>query len=418
MIETPARAEVVILIHVNLPRVTTQADIDEFHELAVSASIEPVLEMNAICRLPSIKFLIGKGKVDEIRQAVKAHCADLVIFSHDLSPAQTRNIEGAIECRVIDRVALILDIFAQRAKTFEGKLQVELAQLQHMSTRLVRGWTHLERQKGGIGLRGPGETQLEVDRRLIRGRIKAITKNLDKVRQDRSGRRRTRSRANISTVALVGYTNAGKSTVFNKLSNACAYVADKLFATLDPTLRSLHLSEFGKIVLADTVGFVRDLPHELVDAFRATLEETKDADVLLHVVDAADPELHFKMAEVAKVLAQIDAETVPQLLVYNKIDLLDDCAARIEYDESGRPLKVWVSAVTGEGMDVLKQAIVEILSKDVVEQTVCLLSTQGSVRNALYDLDAVVSEQVGLDGSYELVVRLPRLKLIKLLSEK
>lgn len=417
MIETPVPAEVVILVHVTLPRVSTQADFDEFHELAVSAGISPALEIHAICRSACVKYLIGKGKVEEIHQAVKAHGADLVIFSHDLTPAQTRNIERKIECRVVDRVDLILDIFAQRAQTFEGKLQVELAQLQHLSTRLIRGWTHLERQKGGIGLRGPGETQLEVDRRLIRGRIKAITKRLDKVRKDRSGRRRTRHRANISTVALVGYTNAGKSTLFNALSDSDAYVADQLFATLDPTLRALHLSEFGKVVLADTVGFVRDLPHDLVDAFRATLEETRDADVLLHVIDAVDPESRYKMSEVNKVLEQIEADEVPALLVFNKVDLMDDETPHIEYNAAGRPVKVWVSAVSGQGLSELKQAIVDILSEDIVEQEISLSSTQGKLRSTLYNLDAVVSEQVALDGSYELVVRLPRQKLMRLLSE-
>ena len=437
-------------------------DFDEFRELAVSSGTVPVLEIQAPCKIASAKTLVGKGKVAEIAEAVKALGAHLVIFSHPLTPAQTRNLEDEMQCRVIDRIDLILHIFAARAHTFEGKLQVELAQLHHLSTRLVRGWSHLERQKGGIGLRGPGETQLEVDRRLIRGRIASIEKQLEKVRKDRFFRRHARERANRATVALVGYTNSGKSSLFNALCNAHAYVANQLFATLDPTLRSLGIPEFGDVVLADTVGFIRDLPHELINAFRATLEETRTANLLLHVIDASDPEQHYKMKEVVEVLTHIGAEAVPSLLVFNKIDLLDHqyllnnpghCHPRsakdpsfiimdprfrgddkhregtcpgllrsydhqpdeIEYDSSGKPTKVWVSALTGAGLQNLLKAIAVLLSEDIVEQKVHLLPTEGKIRSALYDIEAVVSEYVELDGSYTLVVHLPRQVLMKIL---
>ena len=415
MIETSTETEVVILVYVSLSNRTTQMDRDEFYELAVSSGATPVLEIQAPCKAFSAYTLVGKGKVDEIAQAVKALGAHLVIFNHPLTPAQTRNLEDEIQCRVIDRIDLILDIFASRARTFEGKLQVELAQLQHLSTRLVRGWSHLERQKGGIGLRGPGETQLEVDRRLIRGRITSIQKQLEKVRQDRLGRRRTRERANKATVALVGYTNSGKSSLFNALCNADAYVADQLFATLDPTLRSLMLPEFGHVVLADTVGFIRELPHELIDAFRATLEETRTATLLLHVIDASDPECQYKMKEVMEVLTHIGAETVPSLFVLNKVDLLDNQPVNIEYDASHRPIKVWVSALTGEGLPNLLKAMAVLLSEDMVEQEVRLSSIQGKIRNELYKREAVISEHVELDGGYTLVVHLPRQVLMKIL---
>jgi GTP-binding protein HflX len=290
---------------------------------------------------------------------VGAKQADLVVFDHDLSPAQERNLEQSLQCRVLDRTELIRDIFSQRARSHEGKLQVELAQLQHLSTRLVRGWSHLERQKGGIGLRGPGETQLETDRRLIGNRIRQLHKRLGRVRKQRDQSRRSRHKAQVPTVSLVGYTNAGKSTLFNRLTAAQVLADNRLFATLDPTLRRLQLAKSQPLVLADTVGFIRNLPHSLVEAFRSTLEETRDAALLLHVVDAFSEERLELIAQVNKVLHTIGAEDVPQLEIYNKIDRIDGCKPRLERDASGRIRRVWLSAVSGEGIDLLRQALAE-----------------------------------------------------------
>jgi GTP-binding protein HflX len=308
---------------------------------------------------------------------------------------------------VLDRTGLILDIFAQRARTHEGKLQVELAQLQHMSTRLVRGWTHLERQKGGIGLRGPGETQLETDRRLLRARIKALTSRLEKVRKQRNQGRRARDRAEIPSVSLVGYTNAGKSTLFNCVTESSVYVADQLFATLDPTLRRLEIDNVGPVILADTVGFIAHLPHKLVEAFKATLEETLNADLLLHVVDAASHERDDNMHQVQDVLSEIGAEGIPQLQVFNKLDVLEQ-APRLERNAEGRPERVWVSAATGAGMDLLLQAIAELVGQDMVSEEVHLDPGQGSLRAAFYNMGAVQAEDYGDDGAAHLSVRLPR----------
>ena len=357
---------------------------------------------------PSPRYFVGTGKLEEIRCAVEQHCADVVLFNHALSPSQERNLEEALECRVLDRTGLILDIFAQRARTHEGKLQVELAQLQHMSTRLVRGWTHLERQKGGIGLRGPGETQLETDRRLLRVRIKSILRRLEKVQKQRDQNRRSRQKADIPTVSLIGYTNAGKSTLFNRVTEAEVYAADQLFATLDPTLRRLDVPELGPIVLADTVGFIRHLPHKLVEAFRATLQETRDAQLLLHVVDAASNERDDNVVQVESVLAEIEADTVPALMVYNKIDMLDGQQPRIDRDEEGRPLRVWVSAVTGAGMDLLSQAVAELLIDDMVDQEFCVPASDSGLRARFYSQGAVVDERFSEQGDYILHIRMPK----------
>ena len=356
---------------------------------------------------PQPRRFVGSGKLEEIATHLCAQDARLVIFNHALSPGQERNIERELECRVLDRTGLILDIFARRARTHEGKLQVELAQLQYMSTRLVRGWTHLERQAGGIGLRGPGETQLEMDRRLLRARIKSIRARLERVRRQRGQGRRARRRAELPTVALVGYTNAGKSTLFNRLTAAEVFAADQLFATLDPTLRRLEAPALGAVILADTVGFIARLPHGLVEAFKATLEETREADLLLHVVDAASAERDDNRHEVRAVLEDIGAAERPQLEVYNKIDLLGS-RARIERDAQGRPRRVWLSAVTGAGVDLLLDALAERLGGDLFADAVTLRPDQARLRAALHALGAVQEEAFADDGSARLRIRMPR----------
>jgi GTP-binding protein HflX len=357
-------------------------------------------------RSPTAKFFVGEGKLDEIKAAKEATEADLVVFNHPLSPSQERNLEQALCCRVIARTGLILDIFAQRARTHEGKLQVELAQLQHMSTRLIRGWTHLERQKGGIGLRGPGETQLETDRRLLRARIRSIESRLDKVRAQRAQSRRARERAEVPLVSVVGYTNAGKSTLFNQITASEVYAADQLFATLDPTLRRLDIDQFGPLVLADTVGFISHLPHALVDAFKATLEETLNADLLLHVIDVAAEHRDTLIAEVESVLAEIGASEVPQLRIYNKIDLLEQ-APRLMRDERGKPQAVYLSARENQGLDLLEQALRELLQSGIFEGDIELAPAQGKLRAALFDMGAVTAEAFTDTGCSVLSIRLP-----------
>jgi GTP-binding protein HflX len=414
--ERPESGERAILVHIDLASEAEAEDPKELEELALSAGADPICFMNGSRSDPSPRFFLGKGKVEELAELVRLHEADLVIFNHALSPAQERNLEREIKCRVLDRTGLILDIFAQRARTHEGKLQVELAQLEHMSTRLVRGWTHLERQKGGIGLRGPGETQLETDRRLLRARIKAILKRLDKVRRQRDQGRRARVRAEIATVSLVGYTNAGKSTLFNRLTTASVYVADQLFATLDPTLRKVQLPDVGPIILADTVGFIRHLPHKLVEAFRATLQETAEADLLLHVIDCHDDERQARIAQVNDVLTEIGADSRPVLLVYNKIDLLDDFSARIDRDEEGTPVRVWLSAETGEGAELLLQAVNERLSGLMFEDVLQLSPSEGQLRSLLYTKDAVLNERIDEDGRISLQVRIQQKDFRQLLS--
>lgn len=358
MIEHPGSGDAAVLVSLDFGGTDYEESLEELQRLTESAGVGILGIVRGKRSRPDAALFAGSGKADEIAETVVANEANLVIFNHELSPAQQRNLERRLDCRVIDRTSLILDIFAQRAQSHEGKLQVELAQLEHLATRLVRGWTHLERQKGGIGLRGPGETQLETDRRLLGKRVKLLKERLAKLGRQRSVQRRARVRANVLSVSIVGYTNAGKSTLFNRLTHAKAYVADQLFATLDTTSRKFFVADGGSVVLSDTVGFIKHLPHTLVAAFRATLEEAVAADLLLHVVDASSPSRDQQVEEVNKVLAEIGADHIPQLMVLNKIDV-NGLAPGIERDEYGRIGRVWVSARTGEGFDLLREALAE-----------------------------------------------------------
>ena len=416
MFERPESGERAVLVHVNFPGGADREDPEEFTELVRSAGALPVATVTGTRTRPEARLFVGAGKAEEILTAVRQHEAELVIFNHSLSPSQERNLERLLSCRVLARTGLILDIFAQRARSFEGKLQVELAQLRHMSTRLIRGWTHLERQKGGIGLRGPGETQLESDRRMLNARIKLINRRLEKVEKQRDQGRRARQRAEVPTVALVGYTNAGKSTLFNALTGAHAFVADQLFATLDPTLRRLDIEGVGALVLADTVGFIRHLPHDLVAAFRATLEETCRADLLLHVIDAQDEEKSAHIEQVNEVLQEIGAEAIHQIRVYNKIDLSDD-GPRLEYAEDGRIDKVWVSAITGAGLDLLATALKDHFQGAQVHGWLHLPARAGSTRSSLYGIGQVLSEHVDERGSWWLEICMAQRNIDKLLRE-
>jgi GTP-binding protein HflX len=408
LFERPGSGERAILVCVGLGRAPEHDRVEEFTALARSAGAQ-VLEVLAPTRKSADpRFLIGTGKVQELRERIVALGADLVVIDGTLSPSQERNLEKELQCRVLDRAGLILDIFAQRARTFEGKLQVELAQLQHMSTRLVRGWTHLERQRGGgIGLRGPGETQLETDRRLIGKRIKTLNDRIDKVLSQRQTTRQERKRAEVPTIALVGYTNAGKSTLFNRLTHADAYAADQLFATLDPTVRRLHLAPGLETALADTVGFVRDLPHELVAAFRSTLQEAREADLLLHVIDAADPERTDRIAQVNEVLETIGAGAVPQIAVYNKIDRTGELP-RVETGEDGRIDRVWLSAHSGAGTDLLLTALHQRLGADLWHGVLQIPPQAGRARARLFAAGAVIAQRSLDDGRLEVEVSLRR----------
>ncbi|MDC7827026.1 GTPase HflX [Pseudomonas sp. BLCC-B13] len=407
-----------ILVHLEGSNPEAAEDPQEFQDLALSAGADMVALVTVSRHMPTAKFLIGSGKVEELRDLVRESEAELVIFNHTLTPSQERNLERVFECRVLDRTGLILDIFAQRARTHEGKLQVELAQLDHMSTRLVRGWTHLERQKGGIGLRGPGETQLETDRRLLRVRIRQIKQKLEKVRSQREQARRGRRRADIPSVSLVGYTNAGKSTLFNALTTSEVYAADQLFATLDPTLRRLELDDLGPVVLADTVGFIRHLPHKLVEAFRATLEESSNSDLLLHVIDSHEPERDQQIEQVMAVLGEIGANELPILEVYNKIDLVDGVEPQIQRDGDGKPERVWLSARDGKGLELLRQAVAELLGEDLFVGTLRLPQHLGRLRAQFFELNAVQSESHDEAGDTLLAIRLPRAELNRLVSRE
>ncbi|UCE88754.1 MAG: GTPase HflX [Pseudomonadota bacterium] len=408
MFERPRGGERAILVHVDFGSDTEHEDLQEFRELAASAGAEVVHALTVRRASAEPRYLIGTGKADEIRDSVAALEAELVLFNHSLSPGQERNLERLFQCRALDRTGLILDIFAQRARSHEGKLQVELAQLKHLSTRLVRGWTHLERQKGGIGLRGPGETQLETDRRLLGIRIKQLQKRLGRVRRQRDQGRRARNRAEVPTVSLVGYTNAGKSTLFNRLTDAGVMAADQLFATLDPTLRRVELPAGNPMVLADTVGFIRHLPHDLVAAFRSTLQETREANLLLHVIDAASERREGNIEQVNVVLDEIGARDLRQLEVYNKIDMIPGARPRLDRDSDGRPRRVWMSAATGEGLDLLLEALAELLRPTSVHQRLFLPPEAGRLRALIYRDGQVLDEQIADGGGWTLDVVMAR----------
>ena len=420
MFERPQNSERAILVGVGIGHPVDPHDTAEFKALAASAGTLSVGLILATRPRPDPKYFVGSGKAEEIKACADANDADVVLVNQTLTPSQERNLEKLTNRRVLDRNGLILDIFAQRARSFEGKLQVELAQLSHLASRLVRGWTHLERQKGGIGLRGPGETQLETDRRLIGKRIRTLKSRLDKLARQRDTSRNVRREVPVPTVALVGNTNAGKSTLFNALTGSATYVADQLFATLDPTVRQVKLAGVGEVVLADTVGFVRALPHELVAAFRSTLQEAREADLLLHVVDASDPLRDERIGQVCEVLKSIGAGDIPELLVFNKVDLMDaeagSAAPRVVVGADGVASQAWVSAATGAGLEILRDALTHAVRPNQVRRTVHLGLPAAAVRSDLYRRNAVRAERQCDDGSWELDIELDLTEVPKLLG--
>ena len=417
MFERPQSGERAILVHAGPEGAPDDSEREEFLELARSAGALIVDQIVSKRRRPDPRTFIGKGKLDELSDSVHSNSADLIISSAALSPSQERNLERTLKCRVLDRAGLILDIFAQRARSFEGKLQVELAQLRHLSTRLVRGWTHLERQKGGIGLRGPGETQLETDRRLVGARIRQLRSRLEQVDARRTMNRQNRVNAEVPTVALVGYTNAGKSTLFNALTGAGVYVEDQLFATLDPTVRRLELPNGREVVVADTVGFIRDLPHELIAAFRSTLQEAREANLILHLIDASDPNRWQRVRQVNSVLQQLDADRVPQIRVYNKIDKLDR-QPRVTNNRDGEGRAVWLSATTGDGIPMLLDAIAQRLRRKTMHGHIHLQATQGRQRAKLFDIGAVLNEEACDDGGWTLELKMAERDLRRFLKRE
>jgi GTP-binding protein HflX len=417
LFERPRGGERAVLVGVGIGQPVDPNDTAEFSALAASAGTIGVGVILANRAKPDPKYFVGSGKAEEIRAFAEEHHADLILVDQTLTPSQERNLEKLTGRRVLDRNGLILDIFAQRARSFEGKLQVELAQLSHLATRLVRGWTHLERQKGGIGLRGPGETQLETDRRLIAKRIRTLRTRLEKLDRQRDTGRHVRREVPVPTVALVGYTNAGKSTLFNALTGSATYVADQLFATLDPTVRRVELAGVGEVVLADTVGFVRQLPHELVAAFRSTLQEAREADLLLHLVDASDPLRDERIAQVREVLRGIGAGEIRELLVFNKIDLSGD-APRAVLGADEVATQVWASAVSGRGLDLLRDSMAHAVRPNQVRRTLHLELAAAAVRSELYTRNAVRSERQCEDGSWDMEVELDLAEVAKLLGAK
>jgi len=419
LFDRPKNGKQAVLVHMALFRESN--DLNELQELVLSAGAQPLAVLTGRRNRPEPKYFIGTGKLEELKHVIQQHNADVVVFNHTLSPRQERNLEEALEKRVVDRQGLILDIFAQRAKTHEGKLQVELAQLEHSSTRLIRSWTHLERQKGGVGLRGgPGETQLEADRRLIRVRMRQIRGRLEKIIKQRHQGRIKRKRAEIPSVSLVGYTNAGKSTLFNALVGSDVYAADQLFATLDPTLRRCRLPNDSELILADTVGFIRQLPHELVAAFRSTLQEASEADLLLHIVDCNAENRDETINDVNQVLQQIGAGKIRQLQVFNKIDLADPIEPRIDYDADGVPFRVWVSAKEQLGFDLLLTVLEGIYASSRIRKECYLSPLQGGVRASLYKHSQIISDEALENGGWQIIIEIEKkyLGLLKDIKEK
>ena len=414
MFERPRIGERAVLVRLGVGAPVDPEDLEEFTQLALSAGAEPVATVTGSRQKPDPRYFLGSGKAEELRDVARATEADLILVDHALSPSQERNLEKLIGRRVLDRNGLILDIFAQRARSFEGKLEVELAQLKHIASRLVRGWTHLERQRGGgVGLRGPGETQLETDRRLSAQRVRVLTRRLTKIKQQRETGRQMRAEIPVPSLALVGYTNAGKSTLFRALTGADAYVADQLFATLDPTVRRIQLPGGTAVVVADTVGFIRELPHELVAAFQSTLTEARAATLLLHVVDASNPRREEQLDAVNGVLEEIGASAIPQIRIYNKIDRLGT-PPRIDRDPDGRAVAVWISAEQGVGLDLLRDAVAERLARFARRALLKVPASAGALRSRLYAARAVRAENAASDGSIELAVELPDLELLAL----
>jgi len=417
--DSVGQGERTILVNVELSSNRQQSKgMDEFKQLALSSGLNIVHTITVKRNSTKAKFFIGKGKVEELASIVSINEADLVIFSLQLSPTQERNLEKTLECQVMDRTGLILDIFALRAKSFEGKLQVELAQLRHLSTRLVRGWTHLERQKGGIGLRGPGETQLETDKRLISKRIKYLTNRLEKVHKQHELGRKSRRKQGLPMISLAGYTNAGKSTLFNQLTNSHIYADDKLFATLDSTIRRVILPAAGEAVIADTVGFIQDLPHELVAAFKSTLEETRQANVLLHVVDASDKDNADKIEQVEDIIEQIGAQEIPSIIVMNKIDEMSDIHPRIDKDYASNIYRIWLSAHTGEGIDLLYQALSERLSGMMTCAGIQLDVQSAYIRSEIHKVGFIQKEKMNEFGQWLLEINVTRHYLKRLLGKQ
>jgi GTP-binding protein HflX len=406
-----------LIVYVDFKNCRADGEYNEFCELVKSTGLEIVSTIKTTRLRADARLFIGVGKAEEIRVTAKKYDADVVIFNRLLTPAQERNLEMFFDIRVIDRIGLILDIFAQRALSYEGKLQVELAQLQHLTTRLIRGWTHLERQKGGIGLRGPGETQLETDRRLIGRRIKTIKERIQKVRKQRYQSRQQRKKQNIPVISFVGYTNAGKSTLFNYLTDANVKVEDQLFATLDPTLRRINTDNGNEIILTDTVGFIRDLPHELIESFKATLDEVKEADLLIHIIDVDQEQRQQRIDEVNQVISMIGASHVTQIEVYNKIDMHSAQKRRIEISENNKITRIWLSSRTGEGVDLLLEAMNRYLNKHKRPHYINIPVSAGQLRAKLFDIGAVKQENIDDMGGWVMKIELEEYKMHKLCKE-